>query len=506
MHHKFSAINWPQNERSSSQCSMVDSSSPRHTDTHVNLITTPVRSLVKRPAVTLSPHTPIIEAAQIMRDQRVSSVLIVQDGALFGLITDRDLRNRVVAAGLDTSRPIMEIATLAPMTIDIQRHAFDALLMMARHNIHHVPVMNGQEVAGMITSTDLTEQQSHSAVYLAGAIYKQTSVEGLVEASSRIKRLQQNLAAAQASAFSTGHIVSAITDALTSRLLQLGELKLGPAPVSYAWVAAGSQGRNEQTAKSDQDNCLVLDDAYDEARHGPYFEELSRFVCDGLDACGYVYCPGEMMAMTDAWRQPLRKWKQYFHGWIDKAEPKALMLTCVFFDQRFVYGKRELLDELRQEVLQRSKTQRLFLAFMVGNAITHQPPLNWLGNLTLIRSGEHQGAIDLKHTGIVPIVDLARVYALAGGSPAVNTKERLENAASSGEISEQRVRDLLDALEFLSTLRIQHQAQRMSDGHAADNYLRPDTLSNLERSHLKEAFGVVKSLQQVLASRYPMNR
>ena len=485
---------------------MQEQPQARHADNYVNLITTPVKALLKREAIALPPHTSIMEAAQVMRDQRVSSILIVKDGVLFGLITDRDLRNRVVAAGLDTQRPIMEIATLAPMTIDIQRHAFDALLMMARHNIHHVPVMQGQDVAGMITSTDLTEQQSNSAVYLAGAIYKQTSVAGLVETSARIKQLQQNLAAAEASAYSTGHIVSAITDALTSRLLQLGELQLGPPPVDYAWVAAGSQGRNEQTAKSDQDNCLIIDDAYDERLHGEYFTELSRFVCDGLDACGYVYCPGEMMAMTTEWRQPLRQWRQYFRRWIDQPEPKALMLTCVFFDQRFVYGKRELLDALRQEVLERARGQRLFLAFMVGIALTHQPPLNWLGNLSLIKGGEHDGTIDLKHTGIVPIIDLARVYALAGGCPAVNTKDRLDNAAASGEISEQRVRDLLDALEYLSTLRLQHQARRMSDGHAADNYLRPDELSNFERGHLKEAFNVVKSLQAVLANRYPMSR
>lgn len=479
---------------------------PRSADNHVNLITTPVSALVKRTAVSLPPHTTIREAAQTMRDERVSSVLIVRDGVLFGLVTDRDLRNRVVAAGLDTSRPIMEIATLAPMTINLNSHAFDALLMMARHNIHHVPVMDGQQVAGMITSTDLTEQQSNSAVYLAGAIYKQTSVEGLVETSQRIKQLQQNLAAAEASAYSTGHIVSAITDALTSRLLQLGELRLGPPPVEYAWVAAGSQGRNEQTAKSDQDNCMVLDDAYDEHLHGEYFSELARFVCDGLNACGYVYCPGEMMAMTDQWRQPLRQWQQYFRGWIEQPDPKALMLTCVFFDQRLVYGKRELLDTLRKDVLTRSREQSIFLAFMVGNALTHQPPLNWLGNLSLIKSGENEGTIDLKHTGIVPIVDLARVYALAGGSPAVNTRERLENAAASGEITEQRVRDLLDALEYLSTLRIQHQARRMSEGHAADNFLRPDELSNLERGHLRDAFGIVKGLQGVLENRYQAGR
>lgn len=485
---------------------MTLASPSRSADPHITLITTPVQSLIRRAPLTLPPQTSIRAAAQFMREHRASSVLIVQNDTLFGLITDRDLRNRVVARVIDTECPIADIATLAPMTIPLGSHAFDALLLMARHHIHHVPVLDGQRVAGMITSTDLTQQQSHSAVYVAGAIYQQDTLEGLVQTSARIKALQQQLAAAQASAYSTGHIVSAITDALTARLLQLGERQLGPAPVEYAWVAAGSQGRNEQTAKSDQDNCMVLDDSYREAEHGEYFRQLARFVCDGLHACGYVYCPGEMMATTDTWRQPLQRWQQYFDRWIDQPDPKALMLTCVFFDQRFVHGQPALLDALRTGVLQRCPQQRIFLAHMVGIALTHQPPLNWLGRLSTIKGGEHQGTIDLKHSGIVPITDLARVYALAGGSAAVNTRERLEQASASGEISEQRVRDLLDALELLGTLRLQHQAQCLAEGREADNHLHPDQLSNLERGHLKNAFAVVKELQDVLARRYPLGR
>jgi len=484
----------------------TDPTPSRSSDDCVSLITTPVRSLLKRAPVTLPPQTPIIEAARLMREHRISSVLIVQDGALFGLITDSDLRNRVVAAGLDTSRPIFEIATLAPLTISVQQHAFDALLLMARHNIHHVPVLDGQTVAGMISSSDLSERQSNSAVYLAGAIYNQNSLEALVQTSARIKQLQQSLAAAEASAYSTGHIVSAITDALTARLLQLGELQLGPAPLDYAWVAAGSQGRNEQTAKSDQDNCMVLDDGYEPERHGEYFKQLSRFVCDGLDACGYVHCPGEMMAMTDPWRQPLQQWRQYFYRWIEFPEPQALMLTGVFFDQRFVYGKAELCDTLRAEVVQRTRGNKSFLVNLAGNALQRQPPLNWLGHISLIKGGAHEGCVDLKMQGIIPITDMARFYALAAGSAAVNTRDRLEIAADSGAVTAQQVRDLIDALEFLSTLRLQHQAQRMSAGHAADNYLRPDALSNLERGHLKNAFAVVKSVQGSLARLYPVNQ
>ena len=477
---------------------------PSGSDPALNLMTTPVRALIKRAPITLPPQATIRDAAQLMSEQRVSSVLIVEQEHLFGVVTDRDLRNRVLAAGLDSARPIMDIATLAPMSIDVQNPAFDALLLMARHNIHHVPVLDGQRIVGMITATDLTEQHSTSAVYLAGDIYKQSTVEGLQRASGKIKRLQQSLAAAEASAYSTGHIITAITDAITTRLLQLGEAQLGPAPIDYVWVAAGSQARNEQTAKSDQDNCMVLDDSFDEAAHGAYFKALAQFVCDGLDACGYIYCPGEMMAMTDTWRQPRQRWAEYFARWTSQPDPKSLMLTCVFFDMRAIHGNTRLLDGLRSDVLRRTQGNSLFLAHMVGNALTHTPPLGMFKAISPIRSGEHKGKIDLKHTGVVPIVDLARVYALAGGDTAVNTHDRLMSAAMGGAISEQSARDLRDALEFLAFTRIQHQARQITRGEAPSNYLNPDDLSNFERTQLKDAFTVVQALQSVLGQRFRM--
>lgn len=471
-------------------------------DPHLNLMTTPVRALLKREPVTLPPTATILQTAQTMRDRRVSSVLLIEREHLFGLVTDRDLRNRALAAGVDPATPVLEIATVAPLAVQIGQPAFEALLLMARHNIHHVPVLDGQRVAGMITATDLTEQHSTSAVYLAGEIYKQPGVDGLAAAAAKVKQLQRSLAAAQASAYSTGQIITAITDAITTRLLQLAEARLGPPPVDYAWVAAGSQARSEQTAKSDQDNCLLLDDRYDEAAHGEYFKSLADFVNDGLNACGYVYCPGEMMARTDEWRQPQRRWREYFRRWTNAPEPKALMLTCVFFDLRLVYGSAALLQDLRREVLAETRGNRIFLAHMVGNALKHRPPLTLFGGISTARHGELRDAVDLKHSGIVPIVDLARVYALAGGHEAVNTHDRLLVAAEGREISEQSARDLRDALEFLGTLRLQHQARQLAAGRDADNFLSLAELSNFERVQLKDAFGVVQTLQSVLAQRY----
>ena len=475
-------------------------------DPHETLLRTPLRQLLKRSAVTAAPSLSIAQAAQLMSQHRVSSLLLVQAGPhgdqLVGLVTDRDLRTRVLAAGVDPALPVSTIATPSPMTVDIEAPAFDALLLMARHNVHHMPVLEAGRPAGMITATDVTQHHGQSAVSLAGAVHRQDSVPALAALAAQVRQMQRRLAAAGTSAQRTGELVTAMTDALTQRLLHLGEVQFGPPPVPYAWVAAGSQARAEQTAKSDQDNCLVLDDAYEPGRHGDYFKSLAGFVNDGLDACGYVYCPGEMMARTDAWRQPQRQWLAYFDEWTRKPEPKALMLTCVFFDLRCIHGSAALLETLRQQVLNRTRGNSIFLSFMANNALLHRPPLSLFGGISTQASGGHRDTVDLKHGGIVPIVDLARVYALAGGHAAVGTHERLRAAAGQGEISAQGARDLSDALEFLGRLRLRHQALQMERDEPADNMLSISELGHFERDQLKQAFGVVQTLQAVLAQRY----
>lgn len=468
----------------------------------LNLMTTPVRQLLARGPISEPPTTSICDVAARMSEHRVSSMLITEGPRLVGIVTDRDLRNRVLARQLDCRRPVGEVMTADPLAVQVGDFAFEAMLLMARNNIHHLPVVDGDQVAGMITATDLTQRQAASAVYLVGDIYKQNSVERMREATARIPQLLVNLAGAGASAHSIGHVITALGDAVTIRLLQLTEERLGPPPVPYAWVAAGSQARNEQTARSDQDNCLLLDDAYDEQAHGDYFRALSKRVCDGLDACGYVYCPGEMMAMTDQWRQPLATWRKYFDKWVGQPEPKALMLTCVFFDLRCIHGEVTLFQQLRDHVMQVTRGQSIFFAHMAANALTHQPPLGFFRNFVLIRGGEHDHTFDLKHNGIIPIVDLARVYALAAGAGAVNTQERLSAVLEGSGVSTQGAQDLRDALEFISQVRIQHQARQIRGGGQADNFMSPDALSPFERNHLKEAFAVVRTMQGALASRF----
>jgi len=399
----------------------------------------------------------------------------------------------------DSAQGLAENASLLGMPLQalIQRNPINLPL-----NASVLEVARTLRMMGMLTASDLMRQQSTSPVYLARNIHRQNTLEGLVGIGQQVKALQNHLSAANTSAYNTGHIIAAITDALTCRLIALAEAELGPPPVPYVWVAAGSQGRCEQTAKSDQDNCMILDDTYQLSIHGDYFKTLARRVCDGLAACGYIHCPGEMMAMTDTWRQPQSIWRHYFQRWTENPEPKALMLITVFFDLRAVHGESELLQALRRDVLAHTPQKSLFLAHVVNNAQRQRPPLNLFGQIASSHSGEHAGTVDLKNHAITPIVDLARICALEAGLLEVNTCDRIEKASKLGELPEPSSRDLRDAFEFVSRLRIAHQTLCMRRGLEPDNHLHLQELSNFERDHLRDAFSVIQSLQDVWAQRY----
>ncbi|ALJ35906.1 cyclic nucleotide-binding/CBS domain-containing protein [Azospirillum brasilense] len=471
-----------------------------------DLLNKRVGNLLIRGPVTVPTDTPIRDAALTMRNERVSCVMITDGGALVGILTDRDLRNRVVAEGLSIDATVERVMTRDPLRISVTDYALDALMLMSRHNIHHVPVMRDGAVTGCLTATSVIESHTASPVFLARNVHNAESPQRVQEAMQRLPGLVHQLTESGATAHSIGHIVSALTDAVTVRLLRLAEESLGPPPVPYAWLAAGSQARQEQTALSDQDNCLLLHDSYHEQEHGAYFKALADAVCHGLNACGYVYCPGGMMAMNLQWRKPLSVWKSCFRRWIEEPEPKALMLSCVFFDLRHVHGDPGLLNELHDFVLEKTKSNRIFQTYMAGNAVSRHPPIGFFRNLVLIHGGEHDRTLDLKHNGVVPIVDIARLYALAAGSPAVNTADRLQAAAAAQALNQKTAVDLMGALEFIGITRLRHQARMAREGKPTDNFLSPVELSGFEKGHLKSAFFVVKTMQAAIASTYQLGR
>ena len=463
------------------------------------LMTTSIGNLFSSPAITIESGATIRDAAIMMTDEGYSSLMVLKEGNLEGIITDKDIRRRCVAKSLSPDEPVDKIMTSNVLSISYADNAFDALMLMSRKSIHHLPVIHDGILEGMVTVTDLIRQEEQNAVHLTGVIHKAETLEEMVEASKLLPQLQVQFSRLGTSAEHVGKGITAITTALTHRLIEMAEDKLGPAPVPYAWVAAGSQARQEQTSCSDQDNGLIISDEM-KPEHDEWFKALATFVSDGLADCGYVYCPGEVMATNPKWRQTQSVWTSYYSTWIETPEPMALMYSSIFFDLFTIHGETSFLKDIRHAMLKKTQKNRLFLAHLTNNALKLRPPLGFFRDFVLVHDGEHNDTLDLKHNGIAPIVDLARIYALSEGITAVNTIERLKRVAGTPSLSKSGAADLIDAYEFLGTLRIKHQARQIKNNEPADNFLSPKDISKLEREHLKDAFKVIQAMQNNLQS------
>ncbi len=465
-----------------------------------DLSTLKVSDLMARAPVTLPPDASVTEAAQIMRDRHISSIAVTRGEALKGLITTRDLAERVLAAELPGSTLLEQVMTPDPLTLTPDALGSDILHTMLERGIGHVPVVQDGKLKGIITQTDLTRFQAVSSALLVRDVAACETPEEMAEVTARIPRLLQQLVAAHNAHEVVTRLITDIADTVTRRLLKLAEAQLGPAPVPDLWLACGSQGRQEQTGVSDQDNCLILDDAVTPDDRA-YFKALARFVSDGLNTAGYVYCPGDMMATAERWCQPKAVWRRYFRGWIDTPSPEAQMLASVMCDLRPIGGTTALFRELQEETLALASKNSIFVAHMIANSLKHHPPLGLLRGFATIRSGEYKNHIDMKHNGVVPVADIARVYALRGELTEVNTRARIEAAEDAGVVSVSGARDLIEAYDLIASLRLENQAALVKAGRKPDNYLAPSDLSDFERSHLRDAFVVVRTMQSALSQR-----
>ncbi|UJS25400.1 putative nucleotidyltransferase substrate binding domain-containing protein [Thiothrix winogradskyi] len=475
----------------------------------MSLVAMHVRDLMKLPML-VGKSDSIQQVAQQMNEFNTQTVMVTgDDGGLCGIVTDVDFRKRVVAEGRSIHLPIADIMTLNPLTLTPRDQASEALLLMSRRNIRHLPVVEDSEVVGVLSASDLLRTQSSSAVYLVGDIFAAQDVARLAELSKSLPKLLVSLVKQSLPANDIGQSITSIGQAIARRLLVMAEEKFGAPPVPYAFIVAGSMARREQTAHSDQDNGMILSDDYNEAQHGEYFRQIAKYVSDGLDACGYIYCPGNVMATNDQWRQPLAVWRGYFDAWITKPEPMALMYASIFFDLRCLHGDASLLSRLLEEILSKTKTSTLFQAFMAGNALSHKPPIGFFRGFVLDKDSKDSSAekgMDMKKRGVVPIIDMARLYALAAGLAPINTWERLEAIADAGTMTRSTVEDVRDAFEFISMVRLQHQAKQIENGQKPNNHMPPEELSALERRHLKDAFEVISTMQESMATRYQADR
>jgi len=444
---------------------------------------TPVGRLVRRPPLYIPPESPVAEAARKMAREGVSSLLV--EGEPLGILTDRDLRNRVLAQEKPPSTPVGEVATRPLFALPASTPLYEALAAMVERGIHHLALEEGGRVVGVVTHTDLVPATSPLL------LLKRVERLELGRYAEEVAHLVHSLVQSGLPPSGIGRVVAGLNDALIRRLLKEAEARLGPPPIPYSFMVFGSEGRREQALLTDQDNALVLQ----EAGHEAYFQALAEHVVGGLIQAGIPECKGGYMATR--WRMPLKDWMATFQKWMEAPEPQALLETQIFFDFRSVAGELSLAP-LEAAILQGAK-RGVFLYHLARAALEFRPPLGFLG-----RVRTEGGYVDLKRHALAPIVALARLYALMAGSRALGTEERLKAAAQAGTLSQEGAERLGEAFAFFFGLRLRAQLQAWEKGAPLENRVLWGALSPGEKRRALEGFRAIQEIQESTAARFQL--
>lgn len=292
--------------------------------------------------------------------------------------------------------------------------------------------------------------------------------------------------------------ISRLNDSLTRRVVDLLAARQRLPPTAWCWLAMGSEGRDEQTLVSDQDNGLVfIADGAAEARAlRELFLPFAQAVNAQLAACGFTLCPGQIMAGNPQWCLSYDEWSERFFDWVRCPDPTALLNATIFFDLRPLYGELSLGWRLRRRIADLSSDNPAFLHLMAANALVVHPPLGMLGDVVV----DDDANLDLKKLGSRIFVDVARILALAAGSPAVNSFERLRQAGAAGSMQPKEVAAATKALSSLLGLRLERQA--MASAEPGDSAFRPGELNEFDLAVLKESLRQARRLQQRLKLNY----
>ena len=482
----------------------------RRGDEDLYLFSMQVGDIVKQAPRTVAADTSVQEAAKRMAGYRIGSLLIHQPGnpeEIVGIITDRDLRNKVLAHGLAYTEPVASIMSSPVGTVLSQSVCFDALLRMMSTGIHHLAVERKGKIIGVVTSHDIMLLQGNSPYSLFKEIGKQRDIRGLYPLSQKIPEMIRNLIKEGAKAGNIARMISILNDHILERLLTLLETEMGKSPVGYCWLLMGSEGRREQTFKTDQDNAIIYEDPVDEEQRRAaekYFVAFARKAIDHLVNCGYPLCPGEIMAVNPKWCQPVSVWKEYFANWVSAPDPQELLHATIFFDFRAGYGKASLAGELREHLNKISKRQEIYLLHLARECMSGRAPLSFFKNFIVEKDGEHINKLDIKRQGLTPFVNFARVLALKHGIKETNTLARLHVLSKEKVISEELWSMAVEAYEMQMQLRLIHQLNQIEVGTLPDNYIDPVELSDLEKRMLRDSFEVIERLHNVLKTIFPV--
>ena len=469
-----------------------------------------VADLMTTRVLACSADTTLREAVKQMTKRQVGAIVVRDDNDVpLGILTDRDLRSRVLADEISLDSQVTRAMSRPVLTISAEAYTYDALVEMSRHGIRYLPVTAGGALIGIISDHDIKLETGSSPVGVVEDIEKSQSLDELLETRQKVDKVRQMVLRQSSSVRKAVELITALNDRVTLKFLRLIEQEIqdeggGKPPVRYSWMALGSEGRREQTLRTDQDNALVFETvpAEDKGAVRKWFLTFSQRVVDGLARYGFPLCPGEIMASNPQWCLTEQEWQSTFLNWVNDPTPETLRMASIFFDFRELHAATPFLAELRTLLHAAIEKKPLFLRFLAKNSLYTRPPLGLLRRFVVEKSGEHKNKLDLKLRGLTPVVDAARVLALDLDIRATNTLDRLEEIRARKFIDPEFYADLSEAYDFISFLRISHHLEAKSRGKEPDNFIAPDALNSLQRKMLKESFLVIHKLQEMLEFHY----
>lgn len=479
---------------------ITQTSMPKTAD--IGFLDQPVKNFFQKKLVTCGVDTSIRNAANLMSQHRVSSIFIKTIKQNFvGVVTDNDLRRKVVASGYDIDKCVADIMSSPLQTISNDAMVFEALMIMMQKNIKHLAVSDTKgHVSGIITNQDLLTAQGQSPFYLMHEIFAAKDKKEIFNKHKQLPKIIQGLINSGAKAKNINRLITTISDASLYKIIEFALDELGPPPANFIFMTLGSEGRREQTLKTDQDNAIIFDDQPENSRNraGAYFLKMGEKVCNWLDQAGYDFCKGNVMAKNPQWCQPLSIWKDYFSSWIFNADPEDLLQASIFFDFRGVYGDMRIVNDLRSYLFDSLVGWAGFFRNLTENALHFKPPIGFFRNFVVESRGRHRNVFDIKKA-MMPIVDFARIYALKHNIIETNTQERLIQLRRKKIISRHEYDELEQSYSFLMQLRFVRQITAIiEEAAAADNYVNPRKLSRIEQTMLKEIFKRTEKFQAKL--------
>ena len=468
----------------------------------------PARALIRREPVTCGADRPLCEVARLMAEEHVNSMIVRAENGGLGIVTDGDLRNRVVAEGMSVDAPVGEVVSEQLTTVGADAAGADVMLAMLDNDVRHVGVLSPRgELLGVLGGIDLVAAEARTPFALRREIAQARNKQELSEAAQRLRSTVVALHTTKLPPQQISRIISVVADALIQRMIELAIESKGATPADFAFLALGSHGRRETVPSSDVDSGMAWEDEPEpessESAIAPddvlgYMRAIAGDVEDCIRVVGWSLDPHGVTASSEFSASSMDTWRRSIGSWLkNPANPQVMIATSILLDGRTVYGPLEL-DP--RAILLEPETRSALLAPMLRLAQALKLPTGFKGKIVVENSGEHRGTFDIKNGGLLPVVDIARFGALKAGADVNGTVERLRAASELGGLEPAHARTLEETYDLFSSLRLEHQIRQLARGDEPSDYVDPTELSELTRRYLRDAFREVAEVQKSVST------